>query len=441
MTELSLCLLFLLLGLIIGSMITWLFAKNRMSHAALPDNFEEKHVAREAFDSLREQTELLRSDLKKKEEDIVTLEKALSAKDRDILYLEEKLSTWQRDFEQLQQRARSEFENIANRLLEEKSRKFTDQNEKKLNDLLHPLRERIREFGQDVERRFTEEAKDKVSLKKEIESLRSLNLQLSSDAQNLAAALKGDAKVQGDWGEFQLELLLEKSGLTKGLHYAAQLSFKDENGQDKRPDFIINLPEDKHLVVDSKVSLKAYEQYCQADDEEQRNKHLQAHLASIRGHLRDLSSKNYQHLYQINSPDYLLMFVPIEPAFSVAARHDPRLFLEALDRNIVIVTTSTLLATLRTVSYIWRQERQKRNVLEIARQSGMLYDKFVSFIEDLKEIGQRLDLAQAAWNGAMNKLSESKKFGDTLIGRAQRIRELGAKTSKELPEESHSATS
>ena len=436
MNELSLCFLFLLLGLLIGSLAAWLIAKFRFAAQLIsPENLSENYTPREAFDSLRQQADLLRNELKNKEEDLIALEKSLSSRERDILYLEEKLETWKADFEKLQSKAHAEFENIASRLLEEKSQKFTAQNTQQLNDLLHPLRERIREFGQDIERRFTDEAKDKVSLKKEIDSLRVLNLQLSSDAQNLAAALKGDSKIQGDWGELQLEVLLEKAGLVRDMHYVVQPSFKDENGQDKRPDFIIHLPEGKHLVVDSKVSLKAYEQFYQADNEELRAKHLQDHLASIRNHLRDLSSKNYQHLYEINSPDYLLMFIPIEPAFSVAVQHDSKLFLDALDKNIVIVTTSTLLATMRTVSYIWRQERQKRNVLEIARQSGLLYDKFVSFVDDLKEVGQRLDHAQSAWHGAMNKLSESKKYGDTLIGRAQRIKELGAKASKNLPKE------
>jgi DNA recombination protein RmuC len=436
MTELSLCLLFLLLGLVIGSLAAWLVAKFRFVAQYISlEALHAKYTSRESFDSLCEQNDLLRNELKIKTEDLVSLEKALSSKERDILYLEEKLETWKADFEKLQSKAHTEFENIASRLLEEKSKKFTDQNQRQLNDLLHPLRERIREFGQDIERRFTEEAKDKVSLKKEIDSLRLLNQQLSNDAQSLANALKGDAKFQGDWGEHQLEILLEKAGLVRDMHYVMQPSFKDENGQDKRPDFIIHLPEDKHLIVDSKVSLKAYEQFYQADNEELKNQFLQDHLVSIRNHLRDLGSKNYQHLYQINSPDYLLMFIPIEPAFSVAVQHDSKLFLDALDKNIVIVTTSTLLATMRTVSYIWRQERQKRNVLEIARQSGLLYDKFVGFVDDLKEIGLRLDHAQSALNGAMNKLSESKKYGDTLVGRAERIRELGARASKNLPKE------
>ncbi|MFQ5448225.1 MAG: DNA recombination protein RmuC, partial [Saprospiraceae bacterium] len=419
-----------------GGLASWLIAKLKYGRTALAaGELEEKYVPREAHQVVKASLERLRSDCAHLTEDRLALEKALSARERDLLYLEEKLENWQKDYKELQARAHSEFENIANRLLEEKSKKFTGQNEKKLNDLLHPLRDKIREFGQDIDRRFTEEAKDMVSLKKEIEQLQELNSQLSGDARALASALKGDSKTQGDWGELQLELLLEKAGLQKDTHYYTQASFKDENGSGKRPDFIIQLPEGKHLVVDSKVSLTAYEKYFNAGDEKKRSKYIKEHVASIRGHIKDLSAKNYQHLYQINSPDYLLLFVPIEPAFAVALQHDGKLFLDALEKNIVLVTTSTLLATMRTVSYIWRQEKQKKNVLEIARQSGLLYDKFVGFVDDLREMGQRLEQAQTAYHGAMNKLSDSKKYGDTLVGRAEKIKALGAKTSKSMPKD------
>ena len=214
-----------------------------------------------------------------------------------------------------------------------------------------------------------------------------------------------------------------------------QTSFKDHEGKEKRPDFIINLPENKHLIIDSKVSLTAYEKFFNSDNEEKKIKHLKRHIDSTRQHLKDLNKKNYQQLYQINSPDYLLMFVPIEPAFNLAVTEDKKLFLDALDRNIIMVTTSTLLATMRTVAYIWKQEKQKKSVIEIARQSGLLYDKFVNFVNDLKGIGLRIDAAKKSHDDAMNKLVDSKKIGDTLIGRAEKIKELGAKTNKVLPKE------
>ncbi len=436
MTESILYLVFLLLGLLTGGLLSRLITKNKlMSQAVFSKELEEKYVFRKIYDNLLEQNELLREDLKEIEEDRLQLEKTLAVKERDLLYLEDKLATWQKDFEELQKRAQLEFENVANRLLEEKSQKFSAKNEEKLNVLLNPLKEKIKEFSLDIERRFTEEAKDKVSLKKEIEQLKDLNQQLSADAKNLATALKGDTKTQGNWGELQLEILLEKSGLQRGTHFEAQPSYKDENDRDKRPDFIIHLPGGKHLVIDSKVSLTAYEKFFNAEEEDLRKKYMREHIASIKKHIAELNGKGYQRLRQLTTPDYLLMFIPIEPAFSSALQEDSGIFSEALEKNIVIVTGSTLLATMRTVAYIWQQDRQKRNVLEIAKQSGLLFDKFVSFVDDLKEVGKRLDNAQDAWQGAMNKLSEAKRPGDSLIGKARHIQQLGARASKTLPEE------
>jgi DNA recombination protein RmuC len=434
--ENSLLILLLLLGIVLGALSAWLIAKFKFTSEVISEKeLRQKYVSREVHEALQKQEKRLGDDLKEKESEHRAVEKMLASKEQMLLNLEDKLAGREGEFEMQQKRAQLEFENIANRLLEEKSQKFTLQNRQQLGEVLNPLKEKIKEFREDIEKRFLEETKDIVSLKSEIEHLHRLNLQLSSDANKLASALKGDSKVQGDWGEFRLELLLERAGLVKGAHFLVQPSFKDESGKDKRPDFVIRLPEEKHLVIDSKVSLTAYEKYFKADTDKKRAKHLKAHIESIRNHIKDLSSKNYQQLYQINSPDYLLLFIPLEPAFSVALEKDSRLFLDALEKNIVLVTTSTLLATLRTVSYIWKQENQKNNVLEIARQSGLLYDKFVNFVEDLKMIGQRLEGAQNAYDSAMNKLVESKKFGDTLVGRAQKIKELGAKTSKALPKE------
>ena len=319
--------------------------------------------------------------------------------------------------------------------MEEKSQRFTHQNQQQLNDILNPLRDKIKDFEVNIERKYLDETNQRTTLKAEIDNLVVLNRQLSQDANNLVAALRGDSKTQGDWGEIQLEMLLEKSGLLRGVHFYIQSSFNDHNGQQKRPDFIIQLPENKQVIIDSKVSLTAYEQFFNTEDSAVKSRFLKAHIESLKNHIRGLSEKNYAGLYQINSPDYVIMFVPIEPALSVALQEDSKLFTDALERNVVIVSVSTLLATMRTVSFIWKQENQKRNVLEIARQSGMLYDKFVAFVDDLKQIGQRLDMAQNAYHDAMNKLNDSKKYGDTLIGRSEKIRELGAKATKQLPKE------
>ncbi len=432
--HLILPLLTLFIGLLLGGLLGWLISKLRQQDGLIPKTeVAEKYVPTVLYKQLQEQADLHLGDLHEKEEELRVLCCRLAGQEQIIRNMEDRLDSQKQEMGALQERSRIEFENLANRLLEEKSRKFTLHNQEQMQNILAPLREKIQTFEEGVEKRFIEETRDRISLKKEIEQLRELNQQLSTDANNLASALKGDNKTQGDWGEIQLELLLERAGLKKGIHYEVQPSFSD-NGQQKRPDFVINLPEGKHLVVDSKVSLTAYERFFQAEGEKERKQHLKAHVDSIRQHVKNLSSKNYQELYQIHSPDYLMLFIPIEPAFALAVQQDGRLFLDALDQNIVIVTTSTLLATMRTVSYIWKQEKQKSNVLEIARQSGLLYDKFVNFVEDLKGIGQRLEQAQGAYHDAMNKMMDSKKYGDTLVGRAERIRELGARASKSLPE-------
>lgn len=428
--------LVLLFSVVLAALVGWLLAKMRFSgKGILPEDIQKEFVRKEVFQQLQEQADVLREDLREREIELREAEKMLSAGQQDLVHIQSKLDAQEGNFLNLQKQSQTTFENIANRLLEEKSERFALQNQKQLQETLTPLRQKINEFEQGISAKFTDEAKDKSALKEQIRQLAALNQQLSSDAKNLATALKGESKTQGDWGELQLETLLEKSGLRKGIHFETQNSYKDSEGREKRPDFIINLPDGKHLIIDSKVSLKAYEQFYNAETEEEQRSHLKRHISSIRNHIKDLSSKNYQNLYQINTPDYLLLFIPIEPAFTTAVREDNSIFSEALDRNIVIVTTSTLLATMRTVSYIWKQEKQKKNVIEIARQSGLLYDRFVAFVEDLKAIGHRLDGAQSSWHDAMNKLKHGKRYGNTLIGRAERIKALGAKASKSLPAE------
>ncbi len=436
MDALTIGLLFLLLGLVIGGLSAWVIARLRARLDSIPrQELQTQYIAKEVYEAALQQIDLLRDEMLGKEEYIRRLTGELSAREQSLTHLREKLDAQMQETLQLQERFKVEFENVANRLLDEKSQKFSSQNQQQIGELLQPLREKIKSFEENIERRFVEETRDRVSLKKEIEQLRELNQQLSQDANNLAGALKGDNKTQGDWGEFQLELLLDRAGLTKGIHYTAQESFADEDGRQKRPDFLVNLPEGKNLIIDSKVSLTAYERFFSANNPAEQQKHLLAHVDSLRRHIRELSEKNYTSIYQVNSPDYLLLFVPLEPAFSVALQHDSRIFLEALDKNIVIVTTSTLLATMRTVAFIWKQDKQKRSVMEIARQSGLLYDKFVGFVDDLRAVGKQIEAAQQSWHDAMNKLNDARRPGDTLIGKAERIRELGAKASRQLPKE------
>lgn len=395
----------------------------------------QQFVPRELYISVKGQVEKLQSDVNAKEQELRDAHAQLAAREQQIFHLEQALQSQKSELAQMQATFKTEFENIANRLLEEKSQRFTAQNAQQLQSVLQPLREKIRDFEEQVDRKFLEETREKASLKQELQQLFSLNQQLSHDAHQLTSALKGQSKLQGDWGEMQLEMLLEHAGLQKGVHFLTQATYRDEDGAAKRPDFIIQLPDNKQLIVDAKVSLTAFERYFNAQDPSQRDQHLRAHVSSLRSHVDNLSRTNYQTLYQINSPDYLLLFVPLEGALQAAAQIDPKLYADAMERNVIIVTTSSLLATMRTVAHLWKQEKQTRSVLEIARQSGLLYDKFVSFVEDLRTIGARLDNARTAYDDAMNKLTNAVRPGDTLIGKAEKIRELGARATKSLPQE------
>ena len=428
--------LFLAIGLLMGGLLSWLgfqlfHSKKFISRGEL----EQQYLPKSAAQLLQDTLESTRQKLEVREREFVSVNSELSAKTQQLLGLQEQLAQQQDQLRVMQEQNQLAFENLANRLLADKSEQLGRVNVEKIGDILQPLKEQIQIFSRRVDEQALQDNRDRALLKAEIEQLRTLNQQLSADANNLVRALKGDSKVQGDWGELQLELLLEKVGLIKGMHFQVQTSYLDAGGKQKRPDFVVQLPGQKHLVIDSKVSLKAYDLYCQTEASEERKLHIKAHLDSIRQHIRDLGSKNYQQLYQISQPDYVLLFVPIEPALNLAVQQDNQLFMDALDKNIVIVSGSTLLATMRTVAYIWTQEKQQKNVQEIARQSGALYDKFVAFVEDLKEIGMRVDQAQKSYENAMYKLQDGKRRSDTLVGRAERIRELGAANSRELPPE------
>jgi DNA recombination protein RmuC len=424
----------LLLGGFLLVVLVLLFIRQQGNGGAQFLN-KDLFVSKELYTATVEQHEKLRAEMADKEDDLRSALAQLAAREQQIFHLEQTLHTQKAEVEQLQARFKTEFENIANRLLEEKSERFTEQNARNLQSILSPLKDKIKEFEENVDRKFMEETREKATLKEELKQLHSLNQQLSVDAHNLASALKGQSKVQGDWGELQLETLLEKSGLQKGIHFLSQATFRDEDGAAKRPDFIIQLPDNKQLIVDSKVSLSAFERYFNAEDATQRDQHLRAHVASLRNHVDNLSRTNYQTLYQINTPDYLFLFVPLDSALNTAAQADPQLFTDAMERNIVLVSTSTLMATMRTVAHLWKQEKQSRSVLEIARQSGLLYDKFVAFVEDLRTIGARLDSARTSYDDAMHKLVNASRPGDTLVGKAQKIRELGARATKSLPQD------
>ncbi|WP_020590875.1 DNA recombination protein RmuC [Kiloniella laminariae] len=332
--------------------------------------------------------------------------------------------------DEARQKLTEQFENLANRILEEKSRKFTEQNKQGLEVLLNPLKENIVNFQKKVEETYDKESKERFSLHREVERLAQLNKQVSEDTHNLTRALKGQSQTQGAWGEMILEMVLEKSGLTKGREYSVQQSMSNEEGKRYRPDVIVHMPNGKDIVIDSKVSLTAYERLHSAEDDTDSTACLAEHINSIQNHVRDLSRKSYHELDGIRSLDYVLLFMPIEGAFSIAVQQQPDLVGQALEKNVVIVTPSTLLLALRTVENIWRYEDQNQNAQKIAERAGKLYDKFVGFVEDLNKVGDFIGKAQKSHDDALNKLSDGR---GNILRQVDQLQKMGAKTSKSLP--------
>lgn len=340
---------------------------------------------------------------------------------------QEKLDLLQNAREQMGQ----EFKNLANEILERKAKAFTDMNKQNIKAILNPLSEKIQSFEKKVEETYSNESKERYSLVKEIKNLQELNARISTDAVNLTNALKGDSKTQGSWGEVILERVLENSGLMKGREYEVQLSLKTEEGKSRQPDIIVHLPEKKDVIIDSKVSLTAYERYCSEDDEKKKSTFLKEHIQSIRTHIKTLSEKDYHKLKTINSLDSVMMFLPVEPAFALALQHDSDLFSDALDKNIMMVGPSNLMATLKIIQGIWRHEHQNRNALDIAEKAGKLYNKFVGFAVDMEDIGKRLNQAQDSYAEARKKLVSGK---GNLVSSVEKIKELGARASKKIPD-------
>ena len=423
--------LYLLIGLAAGVIIGVLYSKNKA-----PKNGQNadlnKYVSKEFYDSEKERSEKVEKENREKEELIGNLKADVSSRNTLIDTLNSKLDEEGKRLAEQQKQLQTQFENMANEILEKKSEKFAEQNQKNIDQILKPLGEKINSFEKSVNDKYVKDQENKASLSEQIKLLQIANLKISEDANNLAKALKGDSKIQGDWGELQLEVLLEKSGLNKGVHFRTQNSMKDEEGNDKRPDCIIDLPDHKNLIIDSKVSLTAYEQYINADDDLQKKMLIKQHLESVKKHIKDLAGKDYPNLYSINTPDYVLMFVPIEPALTLAMQEDGEIFNLALNKNIILVSNSTLMATMRTVSFIWQQENQKKNVLEIARQSGALYDKFCGFVSDLDGIGKAIDNAHKKYESAQNKLITGN---GNLVRSVEKIKALGAKTNKSISQD------
>ncbi|KGO84517.1 DNA polymerase V [Flavobacterium beibuense F44-8] len=355
----------------------------------------------------------------------------LTKKETDFDNLMERMREQRKETEELREKFTQEFENLANKILEEKSNKFTEQNKENLKNILSPLQEKIHLFEKKVEDTHKESIDYHAALRQQILGLREMNEQMSRETLNLTKALKGDSKMQGNWGELILERVLEKSGLEKGREYEVQQSHVNEEGNRIQPDVVINLPDGKKMIVDSKVSLVAYERYVNEEDETLRIVHLKEHVSSIKRHVDQLSDKNYHDIYKMESPDFVLLFIPIEPAFAIALNEDTTLYNKAFERNIVIVTPSTLLATLRTIDSMWTNQKQQENAYEIARQAGALYDKFEGFVGDLIMVGKRMDEGKKAYEGAMNKLVNGR---GNIITSIEKLKKMGAKAKKALPE-------
>ncbi len=369
-----------------------------------------------------------RSKIFQLKEQLIACEKMVHSSEMQIVTLEAQ----KQDFQSLSQQMTDKFEALAGRIFEDKSTRFADQNIKSLATLLEPFKERLKDFEKKVEDTYSTERAERGSLRGELSKLMDLNIRMSSETQSLTRALKGDNKVMGNWGEMILESILERSGLRKGEEYTVQgidLALRNDSGKDIRPDVIINLPDGKHIIIDSKVSLKDYDLYLSAEINEHKDVHAKSHVDSLKRHIDGLSEKRYHSAEKLISPDFVILFMPLEPAFALAFRYKTDLLQYAWDKNIALVSPTTLLTTLRTVSTIWKQERQERNALEIAKRGGALYDKFAALVEDLDDLGSKLTSAQKSHSQVMGKLSQG---AGNLIRQVEMLKELGAKAEKKL---------
>ena len=437
MDESVIYLLILLLGLGIGLIIGRLLAKMNASKEFTAFQREQSRLE-ERINQLHQNNQQVTKDkgesqdeikfIQREKEQLITKNTSL---EEQLKNLREKLEENRTEIENLQEKFTKEFENLANKILDEKATKFTNQNKENIKNILEPLEKKIQSFEKKVTDSDEKRAGFQSALKTQLENLKQMNQQMSKETINLTKALKGDSKSQGNWGELVLERVLEKSGLEKDREYFVQQSFVQDGGRRLLPDVVIHLPDSKKMIIDSKVSLTAYEQYINEEDENLRGTHLKEHLNSLKRHIEQLSAKKYEDLYEIESPDFVLLFVPIETAFSVATNEDTSIYNRAFEKNIVIVTPSTLLATLRTIDTMWTNEKQQRNAIEIARQAGALYDKFNGLLQDLIAVGKRIDDSKKEYSNAMNKLVEGR---GNLIVSVEKLKKMGAKAKKALPE-------
>lgn len=427
-----------IIGLLVGILLMLLFGRKKQhQETGLVNDLEIKlAVENERLENKTSQINELKEKVEQQEssyyqqQKVTETDKVKIAELQTLLEDERKLTHEKIALlEKAEENMTMAFENISTRIIEEKSKKFTEQNKQNIGEILNPLREQLGDFRKKIEDVYDKETRDRVSLFNEITSLKSLNEQMSKDAINLTRALKGESKTRGNWGEVILQRVLEDSGLKNGREYEAQESYRDKHGKLFYPDVVVHLPDNKDVVIDSKISLNAYEKFCSSEDSEEQKQALTEHLNAIRTHVSDLEDKNYDELVKINSLDMVLMFVPIEPALMLAFEQDNNLYHDAFKRGIILVSPTTLHMTLRIIHNMWRYEYQNKNAQEIAKRAGDMYDKFVGFVDALEDVGDKLDKAQSAYQTAHNRLVDGK---GNLVGRAEAIRKLGLQTNKKL---------
>jgi DNA recombination protein RmuC len=421
---------FIIIGLGIGAVAGWSMARFKFT-ADRQTDLSALLVTQEKNKSLLDQLDEAKESLETERQKVIALNNSLAASEADYRNLEEKLSERKKEVDHLQEKFTAEFKNLANDILEKNSAKFSDLNKTSMGELLNPLKDKIQTFEKKVEEAYDKELRDKISLREEVKKLYELNNRISEEANNLTRALKGDTKKQGDWGEVILETVLERSGLTKDREYRKQVISTNAGGDTIKPDYLVMLPDNRHIIIDSKVSLVAYENFVNIEDQEARPKFLKAHLDSMKNHVKLLSDKNYFSSLEFNTPDFVLMFVPIESSFSVALQADQDLFNYAWEKRIVIVSPTTLLATMRTVASIWKIDKQSQHAFQIAEESGKLYDKFKLFMDDMVKVGNQLNSTRGTYEDAMKKLVTGR---GNLINQAEKLREMGAKNTRKLDE-------
>lgn len=437
--DLLFALVVVVVGLIVGGVGGFFISHHRLTagrkqqaltQKQLNDLLVDQRVNQQQLEDKNQQADQLETQLETNRQELLNLSAQLAARDTQIGHLNQKLSENKEELEKIYVKFSDEFKNLSNEILARESRHFTETNQANMELLLKPLGERIRDFEKKIDEVYDKESQQRFSLKEEVVRLAELNKLMSMEAQNLTQALKGQAKTQGGWGEMILATLLEQSGLVKGHQFDVQKSFTNETGSRLQPDVVLRLPGNKTVVIDAKVSLTAYERYANCEKEKLQEAELKSHLTSVRKHIDELAAKNYQHIYQINSLDFVLLFMPVEPAYMLAMQHDGGLWNYAYRKGVLLAGPANLIAILKMTAALWQKEYQNRNVLEIAAESGKLYDKFVAFVADLDAVGDKLKAAQNSYDKAHNKLSTGR---GNLINRAEKIKKLGAQTTRELP--------